>query len=446
MKFSIAIFVLLTFFTICTAAQCADEPKLHETGKVLRKLKLVQTGHAEIGLSIKAKVNAAWQTKGAEAAVLTVFVNGKYNQDVILFAGPRLFDYRILLGRLETGDHEISLVLNRERTAPGARNVRIASSKILPATYDGPAKMSALEKLAVAKAPFIYARPNAVDKFSDIPLITYYEILFETERDFKIRYTAIFSNEDGGTQTTALMARWGRTTDIEWVYELSFKEGELVSETYQGEGHETKKFAGHRAFGRHPKIYTVTENNNFADAGCSALRIAGFPVRADLSARSRETVMDENPWSYRVMAGEAMREGRIDPNNMGVNTIDDLRNYLYVEVHAENNSSAIAVEVKTADGKTGRSDLGDERLRVVRSGFQRMAVRLPSTVSPLNSLHLYCHALTGSPASGTCKNSRILAYIKLDKDFRSTKIQTKMSEALSLKPGENIMWLSPTNH
>ena len=33
-----------------------------------------------------------------------------------------------------------------------------------------------------------------------------------------LQYTAIFSNEDGGTSTRALMARWGRTTDIEYIY------------------------------------------------------------------------------------------------------------------------------------------------------------------------------------------------------------------------------------
>ena len=36
-----------------------------------------------------------------------------------------------------------------------------------------------------------------------------------------IEYTMIWSNEDGGTNTPALMARWGRTTDIEWIYRVT---------------------------------------------------------------------------------------------------------------------------------------------------------------------------------------------------------------------------------
>ncbi len=83
---------------------------------------------------------------------------------------------------------------------------------------------SILAYIATINAPFIYARPDTIDKFSDIPLITYYEIFDEPENIKKIRYTTIFSNEDGGTQSAALMARWGRITDIEWIYEMRVKE------------------------------------------------------------------------------------------------------------------------------------------------------------------------------------------------------------------------------
>ena len=51
-------------------------------------------------------------------------------------------------------------------------------------------------------------------------LLMYYEILHEANGNLIVRYTAIFTNEDGGTQTAALMARWGRATDIEWVYQI----------------------------------------------------------------------------------------------------------------------------------------------------------------------------------------------------------------------------------
>ena len=55
----------------------------------------------------------------------------------------------------------------------------------------------------------------------------------------------IWSNEDGGTNTPALMARWGRTTDIEWIYRVVLApDGRIVSEHYQAPNHETKAFTG----------------------------------------------------------------------------------------------------------------------------------------------------------------------------------------------------------
>lgn len=35
-----------------------------------------------------------------------------------------------------------------------------------------------------------------------------------------LEYSLVWSNEDGGTDTPALMARWGRSTDIEWIYRV----------------------------------------------------------------------------------------------------------------------------------------------------------------------------------------------------------------------------------
>jgi hypothetical protein len=35
-----------------------------------------------------------------------------------------------------------------------------------------------------------------------------------------LQYSIIWSNEDGGTNTPQLMARWGRSTDIEWIYRV----------------------------------------------------------------------------------------------------------------------------------------------------------------------------------------------------------------------------------
>lgn len=436
--------MMLVMLTLNTAAQCDIEPNLEQTGKTLKKIHLEQKMAGERGLSITAfAANASWLKRGAEAPVVTVFLDEKYSQDVVIFAGPRAFEYKISLGRLEKGDHNIRLVLNSKRSAGSAGNVTIMTSKVLHAT---PMRSGGdLENLAVAHSPIIYARSNSIDKFTDIPLVTYYEVFEEQHNVARIRYTTVFSNEDGGTQTTALMARWGRATDIEWIYEVLVKDGNIFSATYQGANHVTKNFTGKRLFGAHPLIFTVTDNNNFSDEGCSQIRVAPVPIRADLSRKSRETIMDENPWTYRIMAEEAIREGRIDPENLGANTIDDVRNYVYVEVISRNIGTAVSVEAASMDGKTSRSDYDDPRLRISRDGFLRIAVRLPPNNSPLRSLNLLCHPASATGPNANCGQARIVGFLRLDSSYLPIKTTAEMSlsQSKTLRAGEKAVWLLP---
>src|SRR6185436_13509384 len=197
------------------------------------------------------------------------------------------------------------------------------------------------------------------------------------------RYTAIFTNEDGGTQTLALMARWGRGTDIEWVYEIQLRDGKIVEETYQGVNHEVKKFNGSRTGGQHPLLAVASDNNNFSDLACSDVRFAPLPVRADLNAATRESVMDRYPQTYRVMTEELQREHRISATPTGINMIADPRDYFYIEASSEQAGAALGFDVQVAGlGEAFASDLLDARLRIDRSGNFRTAVRLPHGVSP----------------------------------------------------------------
>ena len=42
-----------------------------------------------------------------------------------------------------------------------------------------------------------------------------------------------------------MMLSWGRTTDIEWVYQISLNsEGQIISEIFQGAGHTPTTFNG----------------------------------------------------------------------------------------------------------------------------------------------------------------------------------------------------------
>ena len=407
MKISILIFLFFTIFSTRIFAGCETEPTIENAGKILKEIKIEKRREGktpepetnEIGLFIKASVkNASWQKKDSEAAVLTIFVDGKYNQDAILFAGEKVFEYQMLLGKIDPGEHKITIVFNQKHSAPNAQNVKIKSAfstRFEDLSVANPGNNSIPAYFAMLNAPVIYLRPGTIGKFSDIPLLTYYEIFDEAENIKRVRYTTIFTNEDGGTQSAALMARWGRMTDIEWIYEIRVTEkGEVLSEIYQAANHETKNFAGKR-FGSHPLFLDATVNNNFADTGCSALRVSPNLIGANLNNGSRETVMDENPWTYQIMAQEAIREGRINSEKLSANVIADLREYVYGEIYATTENASIAFEMKTPDGKTVSSDSGNKSLRVNRPGYVRIALRLPTEFGNTRKLiaSVRCHAV-----------------------------------------------------
>jgi hypothetical protein len=357
----------------------------------------------EVGLEIEARSpGASWARKGAEAAALIISVDGWYNQDLLLWAGDESSHYRVMLGRLPRGKHTVSVAPNPARSAAGTQMAEVKS--LLPLALAPARRTGGMDEdqLALAHAPILYARANTIDRFTDIPLMMYYEILREPGADVTVRYTVVFTNEDGGTQTAALMSRWGRATDIEWVYEFRVRGQKIIEENYQGVEHETKVFKGSRTGGNHPLLAVASDNNNFSDLACSAVRFAPLPVRANLERATRESVMDTDPKTYRVMSEELLRENRISDTRIDINTIADPREYLYVEATSEQDGATLAFDVKLkGQSKVFASDMGEPRLRIDRSGYFRTAVRLPKDASAatVESITARCYA-SSIPAIG----------------------------------------------
>jgi hypothetical protein len=319
---------------------------------------------------IASAPGTSWRERGAEAAVITIYVDGQYHQDVILFAGARELNYQLMLGRVGPGEHNLRVDFNRKQSATKATGVKIGDAKIT--TID----RNHTEFQAVARAPIIYARPDTVGKFSDIPLLAYYESERAGASD-RFTYTVIFSNEDGGTQTTALMARWGRTTDIEWVCETRIgAEGEAKT-IFQGANHQNTQFAG-KFEADHPLMFDATVNNNFSEHGQSEMRFAPRPLPFDARTASREEMMDRHPWTYQVMADEMIREGKITEERKPGQAINDLRNYVYFDIRSNQTGAALSVAVKLKGDPVWRaSDWGIANYRIDRSGNFRTTALLP---------------------------------------------------------------------
>jgi hypothetical protein len=385
---------------------------------------------AEVTAAVSARCGGcSWASADKTTAMLILEVDGRYSQHLALTRGEGPVDYAVSLGPLRAGAHRLVIRLDRGWTPPAVTDVEIADVRTASVAEDSP------EYRALAFAPVLHPRPNELGHYTDTPLIMWYE-LDETARGTRIRYSVIFSNEDGGTPADRLLATWGRLTDIEYVLGIEFdRAGKVVDATYQAPSH---KILPYRRIvpGHHPVLWVVTDNNMVSDHGRTRPVFAPVPVRFDLSATSRETVMDAQPWSYLVSSQEAFREGRVDESAPAdSHHIADPRRYVYVEACAETHDAVLTFGV-AVDGADGRrwfeSDAGHKEYKIVRqtsefpNGCFRGAVALPADAAraPLRALRF--HAYTRPPAKdeaplppGSAQGTvvRVNKVFRLDSDF-----------------------------
>jgi hypothetical protein len=289
-------------------------------------------------LTVRALAPGAdWGRAGHESAVVTIKLDGRYNQDLVLVNGARRFDYKVALGPLKKGRHRISTRFSRAKSPKGVKTAKVKKLKASVPRARG------TQALALAYSPVVYGRdlPEIPGRYenanTDTPLLTYHTATRDPSGNLVLEYTVIWSNEDGGTDTPQLMARWGRTTDIEWIYRVTLDGGgNVLSQVYQAPDHGTNPFTGAR-LGRHPMLQTGTGNNNMIQVddpkGASGYRFIPDTRQTLPAKRAREAVMDANPWTYQVMAKEMIREGKVEPlPSPATPAMSDQRDYLFAEV------------------------------------------------------------------------------------------------------------------
>jgi hypothetical protein len=365
----------------------------------------------------------SWGQPGAEEAVIRLAVDGVYSQHVILFCGAAEHDYRRLLGPLAAGPHRLEARLDTKLSSPGARSFN-ATFRVRSYGPDDP------EYEAIRRAPFVWARADTLGKATDTPLLAYYEWL-SAEGDRPptasppppgtarlLQYTYIFSNEDAGTNTPALLARWGRTADIEHVYRRFLDAaGQPLAESFQAVNHKETAFGGKR-IGEHPLYGVASRNNNFSDQQTSPVRYALWPEQMDLSQHSREQALDEHPWAYRIMAEEMEREGKI------TDEVSDSRQYLIIEARFVNKATGATFGVRLKDGREFRADASRADRRIERDGWGRSAVRLPAgtAVTDVATLRFYCGEPAkpppNPPADRACTLEAVSKAFMLDAGYR----------------------------
>jgi hypothetical protein len=348
-------------------------------------------------LSLKARApQADWAVAGRESAVVTVLVDDRPITDLVI---PSAVATRRLigLGPLTRGWHKVTITFAAQATPAGVNSAVLSDLRLTvrgrrDAGYD-----------IAAHAPIVVGRtlPELGSPFqnatTDTPLVAWHETTpAATPGHVVVEYSLVWSNEDGGTDTPALMARWGRTTDIEWIYRVELDEhGDRVpgSDVYQAPNHATLQFTGSYV-GAHPVLQTCTANNNMCDTVT-----ANAPLRFLLgtddtrpATRAREVLMDTHPWTYPVMAAEQRREGKIEPTpDPATPAVGDQRTYLWIEVDKDTGAPAavtgsapgLTVEVRlTGNPVLYRSDHSHPDWSIARDDPAATTVELPAGTKP----------------------------------------------------------------
>jgi hypothetical protein len=338
---------------------------------------------------------AAWQ----------VHVDGAPGHQMLMFPGTGLDHYESLLGPLADGRHSVEL-----RPSDLWKPVPCLSVRRLHATVY--AKESA-EHALYRHAPVLELRADTIGEQTDLPLYAYAER--GPTAGFTWRYTVVFSNEDGGTPTRALLARWGRTTDIEQVYEVTTPAGGLVREAFQGPDHATRAFTGRRQ-GEAPVLLVATLNNMVLDRGRSLAAVRLVPAVVDLSEATRESTMDERPWVYRVMEGELAAEERIAADA----PLDDRWPrvapgpswHLFLEARLRLDRTVAVAWVTDRAGRRLWSHYGKLPLAIDRDGWVRSAVALgPDPLGSIAQIGWACLAAPDAERGGSCEIEASRAFV-----------------------------------
>lgn len=374
---------------------------------------------AELELS---SPSSDWGAAGREAAVAAIGLDGETKHHVFVFAEKDSRLYRVFLGPLGPGPHTLSVGRDPRHSAAGSDLV-IGGARIRPLPPGDPLFEP------VRHAPVLFVRADTIGRFSDAPLLVY----CRRGRDARgpwLEYTAVFSNEDGGTSARDLMARWGRTTDIEYVYRVWLDpEGRPARTLIQTREHQDVPYDG-PYFGLHPILVPVTDNNMVEPVAGDAppLRFQLAPMLADLAGGSRELVMDSEPFTYEIACKEIRREGKIRAPGAWIDgeKIADPALYFVAEFRAETQNAAVQLLYRFRGENLWRgSSLGIARNFIERGGWARTAVELADgrAFSEISEFAFQCLSRRDLerqpvPKNGRCRIARLGKFLTFDSRCR----------------------------
>jgi hypothetical protein len=340
---------------------------------------------------------------------VSIWIDGIYDHEVLLFPGTGQTTYDSLIGPLAEGRHDVDL-----RPSAFWKPARCLLAEHVTATAVEP---GTAQHDLYRHAPVLELRADTVGEQSDIPLYSYAEHV-RRDAGWTWRYTVVFSNEDGGTPTRALLARWGRTTDIEQVYEITTVGSRITREEFQGPDHVVHPFQGRRQ-GDAPILLVATLNNMVTDRGRGVAPVRLVPDTVDLARATRESTMDTRPWVYRVMENELATEGRIAAdapmNDAWPRVAPDPLSHIYLEAELRLDRAVAVAWVQDLNGRRYWSHYLQPELAIDRNGWVRSAVAVGSDPgSSPAEVGWACLAAPGASKGGSCEIEATRAFLLTD--------------------------------
>ena len=84
-------------------------------------------------MNINLSSNTSWEEENNESAILTVFINDIYNQDIVLYNGGQDHFYQQAVGFLDTGEYEIDFYFDYDKSSLLASNIHIEQIEFINA-------------------------------------------------------------------------------------------------------------------------------------------------------------------------------------------------------------------------------------------------------------------------------------------------------------------------
>jgi hypothetical protein len=344
------------------------------------------TGVALLQLVLAAP-GTSWASQADIAAVIDVKVSTGPTQQIVLFAGARPFTYAAEFGDLPTGHHEVTISVSKSLSTTGraAPTVRVIAERLSIVAPSNPAY------LEMQYAPVVYGRPDTA--MSDTPLLSYFVETSEGSGARLLQYTTIWSKEDAGTSFVPWLewGEWGRMTDITQTTQLVVSAtGKISDPMFNSCGcsadypvnrtsPEEEEVAFHGSYyGTHMIVRNASGNDYQDDTATSAFRIEQPPIAGPAPGAVRESVMDANPWAYRISAMELSRwytDGSIKADSP---EIGDSRQYAILDINCTAAAtSAVGVEIQLKGSSTWYSSEFGGDFALYNGGHGRTVVKLP---------------------------------------------------------------------